>query len=171
MRTSDGSSRPLGVNCSCFFFIQGYLEVPVKRKSKQSSSAFFHYLPMKTLFLKSTILIAFSLLTLTASAYDCEVDGIYYNLSENGASVTSGNNKYEGSVTIPKSITWDGTTYRVISIGSRAFTWCSVLISITIPNSVTSIGDYAFEGCSGLTTITIPNSVTSIGNWAFSYCI
>ena len=58
----------------------------------------------------------------------------------------------------------------VISIGNRAFAWCSSLESITIPNSVTSIGDWAFEGCSSLQSITIPNSVTSIGDCAFEGC-
>ena len=41
-----------------------------------------------------------------------------------------------------------------------------------IPNdgSVTSIGDSAFSGCTSLTNITIPDGVTSIGEWAFSGC-
>ena len=55
-------------------------------------------------------------------------------------------------------------------IGSHAFSGCSRLTSINIPNSVTSIGRYAFEDCSGLTSITIPNSVTSIGGGAFYKC-
>ena len=107
-------------------------------------------------------------------AYDFESDGIYYNLNHNEktAAVTSkGNNeRYTGILVIPKSIRYNGVTYRVTSIGSSAFYCCSELTSITIPNSVTSIGDYAFGDCSGLTSVTIPNSVTSIGADAFFYC-
>ena len=57
------------------------------------------------------------------------------------------------------------------SIGEYAFSGCSGLTSIAIPNGVTSIGEAAFYGCSGLTSITIPDSVTSIGRYAFGSCI
>jgi len=58
----------------------------------------------------------------------------------------------------------------VTSIGNYAFYYCSSLTSVVIGNSVTSIGDRAFFGCSSLTSIEIPNSVTSIGNCAFFSC-
>ena len=38
---------------------------------------------------------------------------------------------------------------------------------LVIPNSIPFISNYAFSGCTGLTSITIPNSVISIGEMAF----
>ena len=108
-----------------------------------------------------------------------EIDGIWYNINQEAkaAEVTNksggtweGVNSYYGSITIPESVVYNGTTCSVTSIGNYAFYYCSGLTSVTIGNSVTSIGNGAFWGCSGLTSITIPNSVTSIGNYAFSGC-
>ena len=58
----------------------------------------------------------------------------------------------------------------VIAIGTHAFSGCSYLEWVTIPDSVTLIGDSAFAKCTLLTNVTIPNSVTSIGDSAFYNC-
>ncbi len=117
-----------------------------------------------------SLLILVLLLPALALAHDFEVDGIYYNINGNEATVTYRGNDpeepygaYSGDVTIPDTVTYNGTTYSVISIGESAFHVCNGLTSITIPNSVTSIGNWAFIACSSLTSIEIPNSVTTIG--------
>ena len=117
-----------------------------------------------------TTLILSVFFTISASAYDVVVDGIYYILAKEFAIVTSGNKKYEGKVIIPESIAVNEENYTVTEIEASAFFNCSRLTSITIPNSVTSIGGRVFEYCSSLTSVTIPNSVTSIGVRAFGEC-
>ena len=131
--------------------------------------------------MKSLVLAVMGLLCcMSVSAEDFEVDGIYYNITSNadltvavtfkGDSYNSYSNEYSGTVTIPESVAYSGKTYSVTSVGNYAFSGCSGLTSITIPNSVTSIGDDAFKRCISLTSITIPNSVTSIGDEAFYNC-
>ena len=58
----------------------------------------------------------------------------------------------------------------VVSIGLYAFSDCESLSSIKIPASVKTIGFFAFADCTSLTSITIPNGVTTIDNGTFSSC-
>jgi len=55
-------------------------------------------------------------------------------------------------------------------ICNHAFSGCSSLYDIAIPDSVTNIGEGAFWGCKSLSNIVIPDSVTNIGEGAFGDC-
>ena len=68
------------------------------------------------------------------------------------------------------SVTYQGVTYYITSIGLRAFSYCSSLTSVVIPNGVRSIGGRAFQDCKALYSVTIPSSVVSIGWEAFLGC-
>jgi len=99
-------------------------------------------------------------------------DEIWYTATEK---ITPYDTTVFGATYLPNESVFDETTHEgvlkfdgdVTSIGANAFTYCSSLTSVTIPNSVTGIGDYAFYDCTSLTSVTIPNSVTSIGGSAF----
>ena len=120
------------------------------------------------------------LFSVAVNAHDFGVNGIYYKITNSTKKIVevtyrgddsySYSNEYTGNVVIPECVTYYGNTYSVTSIGEYAFSSCSGLTSIEIPNSVTSIGSSAFRDCSGLTSIVIPNSVTSIESSAFENC-
>ena len=109
----------------------------------------------------------------TATAYDFEVNGIYYNTNGTEATVTrktTSGNSYSGNVVIPSVVTYNGITYPVTTIDDNAFSKCSDLMSIDMPESITHIGNYAFVYCTGVTNVVIPNSVITAGSSIFHGC-
>ena len=131
---------------------------------------------------RAMMAVAIMLLSLQAMAYDFSYTHqgktLYYKILTGGTnavavtyySMETSNNHVSGEVVIPSSVEYNGTTYSVTSIGNSAFSRCSSLTSVTIPNSVTFIGNSAFYDCSSLTSVTIPNIVSSIENYAFYDC-
>lgn len=61
-------------------------------------------------------------------------------------------------------------TDKFTSVAAHAFSDCTSLSKVTLPEGLLSIGDYAFSGCTALASLTIPSSVTSIGAHAFDGC-
>lgn len=92
-----------------------------------------------------------------------------FSISGDTCRVYAVSNQISGDITIPSTVEYGGMEYMVTEIGASAFTGCSSLNSVTIPNSVKVIGDAAFKDC-GCLAVTIPDSVTSIGNAAFYGC-
>ena len=123
---------------------------------------------------KRLLLLLFTVLYFgtNISAIPVNINGIAYNIStsEKTAEVVGPSTYYKGDIVIPSSFDYEGENYTVTSIGENAFSFCSSLTSITIPNSVIIIKRAAFLGCSSLTSITIPNAVTSIKQIAFASC-
>ena len=88
----------------------------------------------------------------------------FFILSD-GTACINGCSECTGRVVIPENL-----GYKVTGIGNNAFSGCSEMTDVVIPESITSIGNNAFSGCTGLSKITIPKNVTSIGSSVFSGC-
>lgn len=82
---------------------------------------------------------------------------------------------YAGKVVLGFKNPWDNyyesaeIDEGTLGIADEAFSDCSDLEAVTIPDSVVYIGAYAFDSCENLASVTIPASVTTIGNYAFGF--
>lgn len=71
------------------------------------------------------------------------------------------------SISIPKSILYNGDNYSVTSIDDGAFFGVNSLSAITLPDGIISIGSSSFANCENLGAIELPQSLKSIGEYAF----
>ncbi len=95
-------------------------------------------------------------------------EGLRFTINQDGQSysVADIGNCKDTDISIPP--VYDGLP--VTSIGDSAFSGCSGLTGLVIPDSVTSIRGAAFYRCCGLTGLVIPDSVTYIVAYAFLGC-
>lgn len=119
---------------------------------------------------KLFLLLVALLTTISLWAYDFNSGDLYYNITSNTfpytAEVTyeslSNNYAYLTSVSIPSTVSYNGTTYYVTGIGERAFYLCTSLTDIDIPNDITYCGGGVFYGCSALRSVKLSENITSL---------
>ena len=132
---------------------------------------------MKKVFTFLTALVVLILTSNSISAYDFEVDGLYYKINYDKKSVTVTYKVDEVTyksirtqkevVKIPKKVSYKGVGYKVTAISEGAFQGCANLKKVTIPKTVTYIGECAFSE-SGIESVEVPSSV--VGYMAFQSC-
>ncbi len=93
--------------------------------------------------------------------------GVYANEENAEFGSVFGSNIFINAIpsTLKTVVITGGTT-----IPDYAFSDCTELTSITLPDSVTSIGDRAFSGCQKLTKITLSKKLKTLGEGAFYDC-
>ena len=91
---------------------------------------------------------------LIAAEGDIIVEGITYAINDEGtATIVSANHSADGKYVVPSSVTIDGVEYTVTEIGANAFSGCTEMTAVTIPETIVAIGDHAFADCTNLMEI------------------
>ena len=127
---------------------------------------------MKRLHTTLLLTLLMSMVGVKAMAYDAYIDGIWYefygseawvvnpNIDEEGT-YWDGHGQYSGEVTIPSSVYYQGTYYKVTTIDD-AFYLCSGLTSLKIPSSIKLItGGSTFDDCTQFSKVII----SDIASW------
>jgi hypothetical protein len=113
------------------------------------------------------------------------VNNIRYILEDGHALIGRQNKELAGDITIPDSISIDGTKYLVtgfvyptnvtnwssdrVTVEGGAFQSCCIT-SITLPNSISEITTGSFNSCPLLKIVNLPSSIKSIGAASFAGC-
>ncbi len=84
--------------------------------------------------------------------------------------LSSTSKKNISNVVIPATVKNDGITYKVTSIGAKAFYKNAKIKKVTIGNNVESIENYAFYGCKNITSVKFGKNVELIGSSSFRKC-
>lgn len=125
---------------------------------------------MKLIIQKIWMVMAMLCLSISALAYDFEVDGIYYTITST-AELTcevSGSNTILDELVIPDSVSYLNRNLTVIALGNRAFQGSNIQ-KVILPNSVRSLKEGCFEGAK-IITIENTSNISFFGKYCFRNC-
>ena len=111
--------------------------------------------------------------TFNAAGQSFEYDGLNYSvLSEADKTVEckGASDKYIMDVKVPETVSYEGVTYTVTSVGSQAFFGYKLLFTVELPNTVTSLGEKAFYQCEVLESVKLPDGLKEIPESCFYSC-
>ncbi|MBO4251863.1 MAG: leucine-rich repeat domain-containing protein [Clostridia bacterium] len=100
-------------------------------------------------------------------AYHDQQGLAFYPLPDGTYCVEAGQAKYAEEIAVPSVFNGKAVT----AIGDGAFSRCTNLKNIVIPDSVKIVDEGAFYRCDKLTSVIIPDSVLEIRDGAFEYCV
>ena len=90
---------------------------------------------------------------ISASAYDFEIDGIYYEIvsfDDWTCRIVSGDVVYTGDIVIPNEVTYNGRTLKVTEIGDDAFNGCADLKTLSIEDGTETLSLGSSNGTNAL---------------------
>lgn len=102
---------------------------------------------------------------------EVHIDGMHYKYDGYGMIIGKCiDDTYIGTITIPETVEYRGYTYPVKGISRSAFSGCTQLDSVFIPNSVEQIEKSVFNGCTKLKSVRLPEHINEIPDDMFCGC-
>ncbi len=134
---------------------------------------------MESIIKKIGMFMAMLWISISASAHDFGVDGIFYNITSMAdleVEVTyPPGGMYAGDIIVPPSVNYNNRTFTVASVGDNAFnekgaqSWLinESLTGVILPNTIRKIGSYSFFNCPNISSINLPEGLIEISRKAF----
>jgi len=135
-------------------------------------------IPVTMTMLMSLVMALAMIPLLTAPAYaaggfhtECEEGFKVWIEPDKGTAIICGRGQdnTDADITIPATVTYDGTTYSVKGIDSGSFENDNVITGLTVSSGITDISENAFFRCTNLTSITLPDSMEKVSKNSFEY--
>ena len=128
---------------------------------------------MKRIF--TLLLSLFISVQILASDYDFWIGNFYYKITSESERTVElvknpgicfyANGGYNGKITIPDSVEYEGIYYKVTSFGSEVFE--NSVIGITFPSTLRIIKESCFSGATIQSLLYLPNSLETIETYGF----